>query len=126
MLVHNLEHGWTIVWYDETSPTTSCRAMIEATADKFDDVRRATRSTTSSSRRGRTTTASRMPDGKQIAFTHWSVHQPEYDPEFYEAEGRGRVLGCRACYCDTFSGAALDDFMQSYPYDDAPEGYLWH
>ncbi len=29
-------------------------------------------------------------------------------------------------YCATFSGAALAEFMKKYPYDDAPEGYIWH
>ena len=24
-----------------------------------------------------------IPDGKHIALTHWSIHQPTYDPEIF-------------------------------------------
>ena len=46
-----------------------------------------------------------IPDGKHIAFTHWSIHQPTWatpktfkqDPSYGESQ-----------YCDTYSGEALD------------------
>jgi hypothetical protein len=63
-----------------------------------------------------------IPDGKHIAFTHWSIHQPTFDPEkFKQVPSWGESL-----YCDTFSGSALDSFMTKYPYDDSPEGSIWH
>jgi hypothetical protein len=123
MLVHNLEHGWTIVWYDEDISDDQMQAM-RATADKFgefgDDPRYNVIFAPWTADDGE-----QMPEGKQITFSHWSVHQPEYDPEFYQGGGEIESFGV-SMQCASFSGAALDDFMQQYPYDDAPEGYLWH
>ena len=32
--------------------------------------------------------AASIPDGKHIAITHWSIHQPTFDPSVFEkAEG---------------------------------------
>ncbi len=37
VLVHNLEHGWTIVWYDESVADDDAQMQVlEATAEKFD------------------------------------------------------------------------------------------
>ncbi len=125
LLVHNLEHGWTIVWYDETAaddPDTM--RELKATAAKFDAEGNDPKFNmiiapwTSDDGGGRP-----IPDGKHIALTHWSIHQPVYKPPTNDdpQEPFGESL-----YCDTFSGEALADFMKKYPYDDAPEGYLWH
>ena len=65
----------------------------------------------------------KFPEGKQIALTHWSVHQPDYDPSFFQ--GDVESWG-ESQFCASYSGGALDEFMNRYPYDDAPEGYLWH
>ena len=121
-LVHNLEHGWTIVWYDEDIADSQLK-QIRATAEKFD--------TFGSDPKYNVIFApwtaddgEPISDGKSIAFTHWSVHQPTYDPSFYQG-GEVESWG-QSQYCESFSGAALEDFMKRYPYDDAPEGYLWH
>jgi hypothetical protein len=126
VLVHNLEHGWTIVWYDESiAGNDEQMKELEATAAKFDAegsdpaynmiIAPVTKDDQNEGV---------IPEGKHIAFTHWSIHQPEYDPAVFQS-GEIPSFGVSQ-YCDTFSGAALDDFMQKYPYDDAPEGYLWH
>jgi hypothetical protein len=121
MLVHNLEHGWTIVWYDDI-PDAQLK-QLHATADKFDAF--------GSNPKYNVIIApwtdddgDPIPGGKKIAFTHWSVHQPTYDRAFF-AKGDIDSWG-ESQYCSSFSGAALEDFMKRYPYDDAPEGYLWH
>jgi hypothetical protein len=122
-LVHNLEHGWTIVWYDDSvASDDSQMQVLEATATKFDAEGDDPRSNmiiapwTSDD-------GSAIPGGKHIALTHWSIHQPTYKPPTSNASppSFGESL-----YCDRFSGDALDSFMKKYPYDDAPEGYLWH
>jgi uncharacterized protein DUF3105 len=124
-LVHNLEHGWTIVWYDESVAGNDTQMNeLRATADKFDahgtDPRYNMIIAPWTSKDGG---GKPIPDGKHIALTHWSIHQPVYTPptggdqppSFGESE-----------YCSTFSGEALQTFMKKYPYDDAPEGYRWH
>jgi nitrate reductase NapE component len=121
-LVHNLEHGWTIVWYSDDIDDAQLK-QIRATAEKFDAF--------GSDPQYNVIFApwtdddgAAIPDGKSIAFAHWSVHQPEFDMSFYDS-GEVDSWG-QSQYCTSFSGAALEDFMNRYPYDDAPEGYLWH
>lgn len=125
-LVHNLEHGWTIVWYDESvADDEEQMKLLEATAEKFDQFGDEPRYnviiapwTKEDGQAGGV-----IPEGKHIAFTHWSIHQPVYSPP----TGSEPVPSFGVSqYCSTFSGAALDDFMKKYPYDDAPEGYIWH
>lgn len=128
VLVHNLEHGWTIVWYDDSvAGDPEQMKNLQATATKFDGEGGDPAANviiapwTKDDQGGGV-----IPDDKHIAFTHWSVHQPKYDASFFqEAEGDIPSFGVSQ-YCSDFSGGALDDFMKKYPYDDAPEGYLWH
>ena len=131
VLVHNLEHGWTIVWYDDTiaNDAVQLRALTDTAAtyashgnDPQDNVIFAPWTAEDGS-------GQPIPDGKHIAFTHWSVHQPTYDPQFFAtAQQSGQEIPSygESQYCSTFSGAALDDFTKQFPYDDAPEGFLWH
>ena len=107
MLVHNLEHGWTIIWYDENLPDDQLQDL-RATADKFDEFGSDPRYNvifapwTSDD-------GDKFPEGKQIAFAHWSIHQPEYDESVYqgEVESFGELQ-----FCTDYSGAALDEFME--------------
>ncbi len=125
VLVHNLEHGWTIVWYDESVAGDDTEVQVlKATAAKFDEHGTDPRYNmiiapwTAADGQGQP-----IPEGKHIAFTHWSIHQPVYSPP----TGSDPVPSFgESQYCSAFSGAALDAFMKQFPYDDAPEGYLWH
>jgi hypothetical protein len=100
-LVHNLEHGYTILWYDETIKGSrldllrdladSARAkdpvgpgekfIVSAWDDAYGD----------------------FPKGKHIALSHWGAEQGH------------RQL------CGDISGAVVADFIESYPFSDAPE-----
>ena len=54
-----------------------------------------------------------FPDGQHIALTHWSVGGAvESDAE--------KQVGVWQ-YCSAPSGAALEQFMEDYPYLDSPE-----
>ncbi|HEY7043769.1 MAG TPA: DUF3105 domain-containing protein [Nocardioidaceae bacterium] len=124
VLVHNEEHGWTIVWYDDSiAGNGSQMDLLQATADKFDSAGSDFNAHviiapwTKDDGNGRP-----IPDNKHIAFTHWSIHQPNFDPKKFKQDPSWG----ESQYCDTFSGAALNTFMQKFPYDDAPEGSLWH
>lgn len=124
VLVHNLEHGWTIVWYDDAT------ADNDAAMDSLRDA--ATNLEQSGGPENNVIIApwtaddggDPFPEGKHVAFTHWSVHQPEYDPEVFQQESVPSFGVSQ--FCSSFSGEGLEDFMEKYPYDDAPEGYLWH
>ncbi len=131
VLVHNLEHGWTIAWYDESiADDKEQMKLLEATADKFDahgsdpEFNLIIAPWLSKDQGGGV-----IPDGKHIAFTHWSIHQPKFDASVFEGAQEAETdipsFG-ESQYCSEFSGGALADFMKKYPYDDSPEGYLWH
>jgi hypothetical protein len=115
-LVHNLEHGYTILWYDQTAADSSKdMSEIEAIADKFkatdqnfrykfiaapwtaEDVKE----------------SGSFPKGTHIAFTHWS------------AGGSGQTDTSKQKgafqYCGSPSGEALESFMLKFPYTDSPE-----
>jgi hypothetical protein len=115
-LVHNLEHGYTILWYDETAADDdSTMNEIEALSDKFransDNLRFkfiAAPWTSDDEKE-----SGKFPDGKHIALSHWS------------AGGSGETDAAKQVgafqYCSDPSGAALEKFMLDYPYTDSPE-----
>lgn len=113
-LVHNLEHGYTILWYDDTVSATQINE-IRALGAKFpgdtnfrykfiavpwlpSDAKEIGKS---------------FPKDTHIAFTHWS------------AGGTGITDTTKQVgvfqYCSDVSGAALKKFMTTYPYTDSPE-----
>ena len=100
-LVHNLEHGYTIAWYDSGLPdaqknvlrdlSTAAAAFDSAGPGKkfiavpWDDAEGA------------------LPQGKQLALSHWSA-----------AKGQRQ-------FCGKVSGGVVQDFMTQFPYSDSPE-----
>jgi hypothetical protein len=98
-LVHNLEHGYTVVWYTTKTPQAQVDQLKrigdliqkdKTTAGKFivsawDDARGA------------------FPAGKTVALAHW-----------------GAKNGHRQM-CGTVSGAVIKAFVEKYPYTDSPE-----
>ena len=108
-LVHNLEHGFTILWYDEDAADDAGQVgEIKAIAEKLSSSDTNNRlsfiAAPWTSDDGKD-----FPDGQHIAFTHWSA-----DQESGKSEGVWQ-------YCSEPSGEALDAFMKDYPYYDAPE-----
>ncbi len=127
ILVHNLEHGWTIVWYDDSvaGDKTALQTLMD-TATKFDQHGTDPRYNMIIAPWTKTDGNGPIPDGKHIAFTHWSVHQPTYSATFFQTAEASVPSWGESEYCTSFSGQALSDFMKQFPYDDAPEGFLWH
>lgn len=116
-LVHNLEHGYTILWYDDTAaadPDTV--STIRGIARKFAGTSNlrdkfiAAPWTAADQKEGG---ADPWPSGDHIAFSHWS------------AGGNGVTDVSKQQgvfqYCKEPSGAALEKFMLDYPYTDSPE-----
>jgi len=100
-LVHNLEHGYTVLWYDGTvegEQLDTIRDLAESAAETdaagpgnkfiavaFDD------------------SYGEFPEGKHVALSHWGATESH------------RQL------CGSASGAAVQDFMDQFPASDSPE-----
>jgi hypothetical protein len=98
-LVHSLEHGHTILWYDDSIKTGSqAFKQIQQIGDKLglDSYFMAAPWT---ARDGKP-----FPSGKHVALTHWT----------------GQQTGVTQ-YCGKPSGKVIDDFMKKYPKTDSPE-----
>jgi len=113
ILVHNLEHGYTLVWYDETVAADSEQmSELRAIADKFagtDNLRFKFKAVPWLESDGKA-----FPEGQHIAFTHWSIGGSDQDPSGDNQVGVWQ-------YCSAISGDALNTFMLDYPYLDSPE-----
>ncbi|MCW2764105.1 MAG: hypothetical protein JWO11_64 [Nocardioides sp.] len=113
-LVHNLEHGYTILWYDETAAADKAMMKdITAIASKFsgtDNMRTKFKAVPwlSTDEGGNT-----FPKGQHIALTHWSIGGAG-------ASNTDNQVGVWQ-YCSAPSGDALKRFMINYPYMDSPE-----
>lgn len=98
-LVHSLEHGYTILWYDETvKPGTDAYKSVQSIADKFDSYFIAAP--------WKGTDGKPFPSGRHTALTHWT------GPEKQEGITQ---------YCAAPSGAVVDKFTKDYVPDNAPE-----
>lgn len=98
-LVHNLEHGYTILWYDDT--------ITGADRSELEDIAASAREM--SQTRGKFIVSAwddaygDLPEGKHVALSHWGAEQGH------------RQL------CGKVSGAAVEDFVTQFPATDAPE-----
>ena len=101
-LVHSLEHGYTILWYDDDVKEGSkeYQALQSlgnrlSVSDKFMAAPYVTKDD-----------GGTFPSGKSVALTHWTG--PSDQKGAWE-------------YCSGVSGAVVADFMKTYDKDDAPE-----
>jgi hypothetical protein len=111
-LVHNLEHGYTVLWYDETAAADEeMMDAIRAISSKFEgtsNLRLKFKAVPWTSADG-----ADFPDGQHIAITHWSIGGAD-------AADANKQVGVWQ-YCSEPSGEALEQFMVDYPYMDSPE-----
>jgi hypothetical protein len=112
-LVHNLEHGFTILWYDDT---------IAGDKKQMDQLERMGKAKLPAAAADRVIIApfhasdgAAWPDGKHIAFSHWDGGQ---DPT--DASKNSTQHGHRQ-FCGKASGEALTKFIEKYPATNAPE-----
>jgi hypothetical protein len=105
-LVHNLEHGYTILWYRDTLPK-----------EQIDQIEQISKGKLPETSFGKFIAApfkadegKPWPDGKNLAFAHWSGNK----------EGAKDAFGHRQ-FCGSVSGEALKNFMEKYPATDAQE-----
>lgn len=102
-LVHNLEHGYTIVWYDETMAKDEAQMeQLRQIAQRFnhttpDDTKKFIVAPWTKADGGS------FPKGKHIALTRWTT------------EAGRRV------FMSKVSGEAIEQFMKKFPWQDSPE-----
>lgn len=109
-LVHNLEHGYNVLWYDESLAEDDDQlAVVKAIAQKFPgtDFENKFIAAPWTAEDGEP-----FPDGAKVALTHWSLGDTNGNPE-----GQQGITQ----YCDEVSGEAVADFVEDYPYTDSPE-----
>jgi hypothetical protein len=112
-LVHNLEHGYTILWYDETVANDDDQMLeLRAVADKLAGTSNFRTKFIAAPWTSEDEDGKKFPDGQHIAFSHWSAGGEDAQD--------GKQVGVWQ-YCSDVSGAALKDFMLKYPYTDSPE-----
>jgi hypothetical protein len=106
--VHNLEHGYNLLWYDETVADNADQlAAVKGIAAKFegDDLTDKFIALPWTEEDGKA-----FPDGAHVALTHWYA-----DPDTLEDQ-QGIWQ-----YCDAPSGEVVAQFVEDYPYTDSPE-----
>lgn len=106
-LVHNLEHGYNIVWYDETAAKDKDQLKeLEAISKKFPDTKFIVAPWTAKDGKA-------FEGGKHIAFSHWYA-DPEAPSDATKQKGVWQ-------YCSTTSGEAVANFVNKYPFQASPE-----
>ena len=108
-LVHNLEHGYTILWYDDTIADDPDKLIqVEGIAKKLDvsDSNFRFKFIAAPWTSDDVEESKAFPEGQHIAFSHWV--------------GGDKTQGIWQ-YCSEPSGEALAEFMKDYPYTDSPE-----
>ena len=110
-LVHNLEHGYTIVWYRDGAPSGQVDALRRAAktfgSDDNNPANKFVAAPWASSDGGP------FPDGKNVVMTRWTA-----DPN--DPSDPTQQFGVRQP-CEQVSGQAIKDFMAKYPYSNSPE-----
>jgi Protein of unknown function (DUF3105) len=109
-VVHNLEHGYTLFWYDATVAKSSSQLdAVRAIAKKFEGQALTDKfiALPWTSEDGGS-----FPSGTHVALTHWSAGGDPTDVS--------KQVGVWQ-YCKAPSGAVVRDFTKKYPYSDSPE-----
>lgn len=109
-VVHNLEHGYNLLWYDDTVAKSSEQlAVVKAIAAKFDGTKLEDKfiALPWTAKDGAS-----FPGGKHVAMTHWSAGGAPGDVSKQQGIWQ---------YCSTPSGQQVSSFVKAYPYSDSPE-----
>ncbi len=109
-LVHNLEHGYTILWYDP-SVEKSEAATFDALAKQVNAMPEAANKfiiTPWDTSRGA------FPAGKKYALTHWFAKVDQATGKISDQAGKRQL-------CSGLSAAAVESFVKANPWSAAPE-----
>lgn len=118
VLVHNLEHGYTILWYDQTVLDDDAELdRVREIADGYAALGGGRDPATAFIAAPWTAEdGDGFPDGMHYALTHWYADPTD------RTRSRDDELGVTR-YCAGISAGVVQDWMDEYPLRDAPEGY---
>lgn len=106
-LVHSLEHGYSLLWYDATIAEDKKQVdLLKTIADKYEGEKVIITPWTAAD-------GGEFPDGKHLALTHWYA-DPKNPGDDKSQKGIWK-------YCDGTSGKVIADFVKDYPDNAAPE-----
>jgi len=106
--VHNLEHGYNLLWYDDTIAKDDKQlTAVKAIAAKFKGEKLTDKfiALPWTAKDGKA-----FPGGAHVAMTHWSADPKDTSKQ----EGVWQ-------YCGKVSGQVVSTFIKDYPYTDSPE-----
>ncbi len=109
-LVHNLEHGYTVLWYDPSLEKTDATSF-EALATRINAMKESAGKfliTPWDTSRGA------FPAGKKYALSHWSA---DVDPQTGKV---GAQMGHRQL-CGGLNTTVVEDFVKAHPWSSTPE-----
>jgi hypothetical protein len=109
-IVHNLEHGYNLLWYDETiADNADDLATVKAIASKFEGSKLTDKfiALPWTEKDGKP-----FPDGAHIALTHWSAGGDPTDVSKQQGVWQ---------YCARPSGEVVSQFVKDFPFTDSPE-----
>jgi hypothetical protein len=106
-LVHNLEHGYNIVWYTDGVTGTQLDDL-KSIANKMRDDNESHKFAVVPW----DTSRGPFPTGKSVAMTHWGAPK---------TAGKYETATAYRQYCGQVSGTAIKSFVDAHPSTDAPE-----
>ena len=109
-VVHNLEHGYSLLWYDATIAKDPKQLdVVKAIAKKYEGTKLTDKfiALPWTSKDGKA-----FPGGTHVALTHWSAGGDVSDPSKQQGVWQ---------YCAKPSGSVVSTFVKDYPYSDSPE-----
>ncbi|MGZ5403852.1 MAG: DUF3105 domain-containing protein [Nocardioides sp.] len=117
VLVHNLEHGYNVLWYDQTVlDDADAPARVQEIADAYASLDRAPDPATAFIAVPWTAEdGADFPEGVHYALTHWYADPEDRTRSRADEEGLTR-------YCPGISAEIVEDWMTEYPLHAAPEG----
>ncbi|MEO6143399.1 MAG: DUF3105 domain-containing protein [Dermatophilaceae bacterium] len=110
ILVHNLEHGYTVLWYDESAGEAKKAALeelakvtnkLDAASDKFIVS-------------AWDPSYGPLPAGKKFALSHWSATLAADKASLVSQQGHRQL-------CGDLSGEVVKTFVEKFPRTSAPE-----
>lgn len=118
VLVHNLEHGYNILWYDQSViDDAEALARLQEIANAYASLDRAPDPDTAFIAVPWTAAdGGDFPEGMRYALTHWYADPTD------RSRSRADEAGVTK-YCPEISAEIIEDWMTDYPLRDAPEGF---
>jgi hypothetical protein len=110
VLVHNLEHGYTVLWYDETAGKAK-KAELEKLASVANKTEWALDKFIVSAW---DPSYGELPAGKKFALSHWSATLGADGTSVASQAGHRQL-------CGDLSGDVIKAFVQKFPRTSAPE-----